>query len=261
MSLRCPLKAAGEDPLVITNSVNPSAFAGRFLHHLVLFSSPRCRQSLERGLGWPGSLALIGMWHGANVWGDYLRGFRETRAQLWSSEWCWSLSTLNTIQYMAEHSFMLYVCKMEAFVFLFVRWTTSPLLSSHNSAGLTHIGLSVGTLGRRKLSANQVAPGRKSSFHGCVIVFHSVPNTGAFHYRNCLIPVKDFDKDSMFIFFNNNKGCLWISAGKMNKENNCCLRIDFGLEHASPSKWQETYTGVIQRSFYFIYSCAHLGYY
>lgn len=76
------------------HSVNPCAFAGRLLSHLVLFSSPRCSQSSERGLGWPGSLALIGMWHGANVWGDYLPGFREAGGQLWSTEWCWSLSTL-----------------------------------------------------------------------------------------------------------------------------------------------------------------------
>lgn len=49
---------------------------------------------------------------------------------------------------------------------------TSALLSSNNSAGLTHIEFIVGTLGRRKLSVNQVAPERKSSSHGCVVVFH-----------------------------------------------------------------------------------------
>lgn len=38
---------------------------------------------------------------------------------------------------------------------------------------MTYIGFSAGTLGRRKLGVNQAAPGRKSSFYGCVIVFHT----------------------------------------------------------------------------------------
>lgn len=76
---------------------------------------------------------------------------------------------------------MLYVYKMEVFVFCL---TTSSLLSSHNRTGFTHSGFSVGTLGRRKLGANQVAPGRKSSFLWMCDCFpHSLPNTGAFHYR------------------------------------------------------------------------------
>lgn len=81
-----------------------------------------------------------------------------------------------------EHSCLFHLCKMETFVFGFFLFA-SPSPGSHNSAGSTHAGLSVGKLGRRKLSANQVAPGRKSSCQGCEIVFHSVPNTAAFCFR------------------------------------------------------------------------------
>lgn len=63
------------------HSVNPYSFAGRFLHHLVLFSSPRWEElRLTR------TLSLIGMWQGAKVKGDYLAGFIETGAQLWSTK-------------------------------------------------------------------------------------------------------------------------------------------------------------------------------
>lgn len=85
--------------------------------------------------------------------------------------------------------------------FLFGRWTTSPLLISHSSAGLTHTGFTVGTLCGRKPIANQVAPGRKTPFHGYVIVFQSVSNTRAFLYGNCLIPVKGFTEGSMLDHF------------------------------------------------------------
>lgn len=61
----------------------------------------------------------------------------------------------------------------EAFAFTWRDEQAVSLLSSHNSAGVTHIGSSVNTMGCRKLGANQEAPGRESSFYGCVIVSHT----------------------------------------------------------------------------------------
>lgn len=62
---------------------------------------------------------------------------------------------------------------------LFARGRTSPLLSSHNGAGLSRVGSNVGT---EWAGVNQVAAREKSSFHGRVNVSHSVSNTGASHH-------------------------------------------------------------------------------
>lgn len=152
------------------HSVNPCAFAGGFLHHLVLFSSPRCSQSSERGLGWPGSLALIGMWHRANLWGDYLPGFGTTLIH-WMMLKFKHIGAWKSMEQKRWQKASCFVCKID--IFLFAGWTISSFLSSHNSTELTHIKFRVGTLGRRKLGANQAAPGRKGSFYGCVIVSHT----------------------------------------------------------------------------------------
>lgn len=81
-----------------------------------------------------------------------------------------------------DHNCLFHLCKMETFFCL-------PDLQQVHTTGPTHTGLGVGTLGRRKLSANQVAPGRTSSGRGREIVVH----TAAFALESCC-PVKDSDK-------------------------------------------------------------------
>lgn len=102
------------------------------------------------------------------------------------------------------------------------------------------MGFSVAALGRRKLGANQVAPGRKGSFYGRVIVFYTLCLTLELFTTdlllvsciNCLVRVKDFfSKDSVFrgITFHTNEGLLidCESLQKrgcvMDKEKHCCL--------------------------------------
>lgn len=130
------------------HSVNPCAFTAGFLS-----SSP------------PRALFILSSfhsWHDATLGRDYLPAWLQHKSDPVNDAKGFSTE---------QHTALCFICG--GICFWFVRRTTSSLLSSHNSAGLTHIGFSVGSMGRRKLGANQVAPGRKSSFYGCVIVSHT----------------------------------------------------------------------------------------